>query len=415
VTAEGGVPLADVRVSVNGTQLGAMSTADGRFAIAGLSAGTYTVRAQRIGYAPQTRDVTVIAGQGGTANFQLQAVATALSEVVSVGYTTQSRATVSDAVATVSAADIADQKVTTIEDALHGRVAGVQVTTSGEPGRAAQISVRGQSFLGNVSPLYVVDGMYLSENTNIDPQDIESIEVLKGPAAATLYGADAAGGVIQILTKKGKRGQQQMRWNGRAEIGSNTWGVDDLTNYTMCTPARKAAVDAAGVPTWSRCQGVADSAVISDQPFVRDHNAMRDGGVQNISTSVTGGGDRYQFYIAFDKIHEEGILRNSNDDRRSIRTNVGFNPNNVLDFNVNLSYGRRDFACRSATKQRTDCCSPARAAFRVFRRRRPTRCDMAGRRSTRSTRTSTTTRRRRIVSSSGRRRTGIRSRGFTIG
>src|SRR4029078_1831747 len=99
-------------------------------------------------------------------------------------------------------------------------------------------------------------------------------------------------------------------------MGSNRWGVDQLTNYTMCTPARKAAVDAAGIPTWSRCQGVADSAVISDHAFARDPNVMRNGVVQNLSTSVTGGGDRYQFYIAFDKIHEQGILRNSNGHRR---------------------------------------------------------------------------------------------------
>ena len=103
VTTESGQPLADVRVTVNGTQLGAMSMVDGRYAIAGLTAGTYTVRAQRIGYAAQSRDVTVTAGQGGSADFRLTAVATSLSEVVSVGYTAQTKATVSDAVATVSA------------------------------------------------------------------------------------------------------------------------------------------------------------------------------------------------------------------------------------------------------------------------------------------------------------------------
>ncbi|HWE41634.1 MAG TPA: SusC/RagA family TonB-linked outer membrane protein [Gemmatimonadaceae bacterium] len=281
VSAEGGVPLADVRVSVNGTQLGAMSGADGRFAIAGLTAGTYTVRAQRIGYAPQTRNVTVIAGQGGTANFQLQAVAAALSEVVSVGYTTQSRATVSDAVATVSAADIADQKVTTIEDALHGRVAGVQVTTSGEPGRAAQISIRGQSFLGNITPLYVVDGMYLGENTNIDPQDIESIEILKDASAAAQYGAQAANGVIVIKTKRGRQGANRVElrsYYGYQDIPKRI----DMMNSTQWAEITRQAYTNAGMPVPA---GAINPTVNTDWQSA----LFQTGAIQNHNLQVSGG------------------------------------------------------------------------------------------------------------------------------
>src|SRR6185436_17809985 len=183
---------------------------------------------------------------------------------------------------------------------------------SGSPGTAAEITIRGYGSLTSNRPVVFIDGVridtdnignfgasgsgtaQLSGQTTsaldmINPQDIESIEVLKGPAAATLYGADAAGGVIQIITKKGTRGQQALRWSGRAEGGSNHWGARTLTNYTLCTAARKAAVDAAGLPTWSRCIGVADSGVVSDQPFERDRNAMRDGVVQNLSTSLVGG------------------------------------------------------------------------------------------------------------------------------
>ncbi|HET9005055.1 MAG TPA: TonB-dependent receptor plug domain-containing protein, partial [Gemmatimonadaceae bacterium] len=281
VTAEGGVPLADVRISVNGTQLGAMSTADGRFAIAGLTAGSWTVRAQRIGYAPQTREVTVVAGQGATANFQLQAVATALSEVVSVGYTTQSKATVSDAVATVSAADIADQKVTTIEDALHGRVAGVQVTTSGEPGRAAQITVRGQSFLGNVSPLYVVDGMYLGENTNIDPQDIETIEVLKDASASAQYGAQAANGVIVIKTKRGRQGANQVElrsYYGYQDIPKRV----DMMNSTQWAEITRQAYTNAGMPVPT---GAVNPTVNTDWQSA----LFQTGAIQNHNLQVSGG------------------------------------------------------------------------------------------------------------------------------
>jgi TonB-linked SusC/RagA family outer membrane protein len=359
-------PISDAQVTISGTPSGGVTNGQGDFVITAVPAGQHEIVVRRIGFTRQSKTITVPASGEVRGDFTLTPAASQLDAIVVSGTAgTAEKKTIGNSVAQIDAATVVAQTTpATVADLLQARAPGLVVGAgSGTPGTAAEITIRGYGSLTTNRPVVFVDGVridtdnignfgatgagtgqFSGQTTSaldiVNPQDIESIEVLKGPAAATLYGADAAGGVIQILTKKGKRGQQQMRWNGRAEIGSNTWGVDDLTNYTMCTPARKAAVDAAGVPTWSRCQGVADSAVISDKPFVRDHNAMRDGGVQNISTSVTGGGDRYQFYIAFDKIHEEGILRNSNDDRRSIRTNVGFNPNNVLDFNVNLSYGR---------------------------------------------------------------------------
>ena len=359
-------PISDAQITITGTPSGGVTNTQGEFVITAVPAGQREIVARRIGFTRQTKTVAVPASGDVRAEFTLTPAASQLEAIVVSGTAgTAEKRTIGNAVTQIDASTVVAQTTpATVADLLQARAPGLVVGAgSGTPGTAAEITIRGYGSLTTNRPVVFIDGVridtdnvgnfgasgagtgqFSGQTTSaldmVNPQDIESIEVLKGPAAATLYGADAAGGVIQILTKKGKRGQQQMRWNGRAEIGSNRWGVDQLTNYTMCTPARKAAVDAAGIPTWSRCQGVADSAVISDQPFARDPNAMRNGVVQNLSTSVTGGGDRYQFYIAFDKIHEQGILRNSNDDRRSIRTNVGFNPNTVLDFAVNLSYGR---------------------------------------------------------------------------
>ncbi|HEX8848064.1 MAG TPA: TonB-dependent receptor plug domain-containing protein, partial [Gemmatimonadaceae bacterium] len=287
-----GAPLSDVRVTLVGTTLGAVSGTDGRYSIVGVNPGTYSVRAQRIGYAPQARSVTVVAGQPATADFQLEVAAATLSEIVSIGYTTQRRATVSDAVATVSGAEIADQKVATIEDALHGRVPGVQITTSGEPGRAAQIMIRGQSFLGNATPLYVVDGMYLGENTNINPADIESIEVLKDAAASAQYGAQAANGVIVIRTKRGLQGPN------RIELRSY-YGIQDIAkrvemmNSTQWAEITRQAYTNAGLPVPSGAVNPTINTDWQDAIFrtgaIQDHNLQVSGGTPTASYLLGGG------------------------------------------------------------------------------------------------------------------------------
>jgi TonB-dependent starch-binding outer membrane protein SusC len=359
-------PIADVQVRVTGTTSGAVTNSQGEFVIAAVVAGTHEVVARRLGYTKKSTNVTVPATGDVRANFTMTPAASELEAIVVSGTAgTAEKRQIGNAVTQIDASAITSKTtLTTVSDLLQARAPGLVVGSgSGSPGTASEITIRGYGSLTTNRPVVFVDGIridtdnignfgasgsgtaQLSGQTTsaldmINPQDIESIEVLKGPAAATLYGADAASGVIQIITKKGKRGQQPLRWSGRAEMGSNQWGVDQLTNYTMCTAARKAAVDAAGVPTWSRCQGLADSAVISDQPFVRDPNAMRDGAVRNLSTSLRGGGDLYSFYVSFDKIHNEGILFNNNDDRRSVASHFTFNPQPQIDFNINLSYIR---------------------------------------------------------------------------
>ena len=292
VTAENGQPIADARVSVVGTVLGATTGPDGAYVIAGVPVGTHTLRAQRIGYAPQNREITVVAGQPVAADFRLAIVATQLGEVVTVGYTQQQRRNVSDAVTTVSADAIADQKVATIEEALRGRVPGMQVVGSGEPGRQAQITIRGQSFLGNVTPLYVVDGMYVGENRNINPDDIESIEVLKDASAAAQYGAQAANGVIVIRTKRGRAGDT------RIDL-SSYYGMQDIPkriemmNSTQWAEVTRQAYTNAGLPVPTGAQNPAVNTDWQDALFksgaIQDHNLTISGGSAAASYLLTGG------------------------------------------------------------------------------------------------------------------------------
>ncbi|HEU5186021.1 MAG TPA: TonB-dependent receptor plug domain-containing protein, partial [Gemmatimonadaceae bacterium] len=297
VTSDQGIPIPGAQVTVQGTTLGAYTADDGRYAIANVPLGTHVVRAQRIGYAPLTQTVTVVAGASATADFRLAAVATTLTTQVVVGYTTQMRRDVSDAVSSVSAEDIADQMVATVEEGLRGRVPGVQINASGEPGRPAQIVIRGQNFLGNPTPLYVVDGMYLRQNPNLNPSDIESMEVLKDASAAAQYGSQAANGVIVIRTKRGRAAD-----NNRVELRTYT-GYQEVPKRIDMMDARgwatiqQQAYQNANLPVPS---GVTQALTgggpntdwqdaVFDRGVIQDHNLAVSGGKANASYLITGG------------------------------------------------------------------------------------------------------------------------------
>ena len=184
VTAqETGLALPEVRVTVSGTSLGATADHDGRFTIAQVPPGTYRLQARLIGYAvAEVAGVVVTAGQTATAEIRLQPLPVALQEVVVVGYGTQVRRDVTGAEASVSGEDVhAVPKVNAIE-AIKGRVAGVDIVTSGNnPGDGMSIRVRGaRSLTASNDPLYVLDGIPMAGGIgDLNPNDVESIEVLK--------------------------------------------------------------------------------------------------------------------------------------------------------------------------------------------------------------------------------------------
>src|SRR5258705_986241 len=207
-------------IAVLGTTLNAFSDPDGNYRLLNVPVGTHTVRAARIGYAPATQPVTVADGQEVRADFTLAQRVTELERVVAIGYGTAPRRDVTGAVASVTSEDVTAQPVTTLDQALVGRAAGVQVVTaSGQPGAGAMVRIRGgNSISAGNDPLYVVDGVPMTTNTGdatpgillsqsvrgmnllggIDPRDIESVEILKDASASAIYGARAANGVVLI-------------------------------------------------------------------------------------------------------------------------------------------------------------------------------------------------------------------------
>jgi len=354
-------PLAGVQVAVVGTQRRTVTNASGEYQIIGVPAGPARVRAAMLGHSSGERAVTVTAGGTATADFALTESAVGLDALVVTGTPgAVERRTLGNAVTTVDVADLTRKaSVVNVTEVLQSKTPGVQILpNSGTPGAAADIRIRGaSSFLTN-TPVVYVDGVryntaslgnfapsgagiagLASQETSalngINPNDIESIEVIKGPAAATLYGAEAAGGVIQIITKKGNRGNQRPSWNFRVEGGQTEWKLDTPTNYTTCDAAKKA--DPA---LWPGCAEVALGTVITDNPLRRDPDALRTGTLQRYGVSLSGGADRYSYYVGGDLDRDEGVFNNSFSNRRSVRGNFSLNPMSVLDLQLNTSYYR---------------------------------------------------------------------------
>src|SRR5438552_11492812 len=232
-----GVPLAAVQVRLDGTAVGAQTGPDGTYTITGAPAGSRVLSTRRLGYAPARIAVTVPEAGAATQDFGLAKVATTLNDVVvtALGQTTQQRS-LGTAQQSVTGAQIAEAQRDNFVNALQGRIAGVDVTsTSGVPGASSMITIRGiSSVSSNNQPLMILDGLPMDNRTlntgvlasdlssttafsnrgvdftnraaDLNPEDIASVTVLKGPEAAALYGIDAANGAIVITTKRGRAG-----------------------------------------------------------------------------------------------------------------------------------------------------------------------------------------------------------------
>ncbi len=203
VTDVDGIPLAGANVLVKGTTTGTQTDFDGNYTVE--AAGDAVLVFSYLGF--QTLEVAV--GGNSTVNATLQEDAAALDEVIVTGYSTETKRETTAAVSIVSAEDLAAVPSGNIEQQLQGRVAGVTVLTNGQPGTTSQIRVRGFGAFGGNAPLYVVDGVPTLNIDFINPDDVESTSVLKDAAAASIYGARAANGVIVYTTKQGSRSKRK--------------------------------------------------------------------------------------------------------------------------------------------------------------------------------------------------------------
>jgi TonB-dependent SusC/RagA subfamily outer membrane receptor len=253
-------PLEGATVMIVGTPKRVYTSTDGRYELTNVPTGSVNIRVQMIGYAPMVRPVTLIAGEEAVVDFSLPLKPVELEEVVAIGYGTVRRDNLGTAVSTVGAEDISGQANASPEANLQGKAPGVQVIqNAGNPGNAISVRIRGSaSITANNQPLYVVDGVpVVSEDlsqlglggqgiraiTGLSPEDIETIDVLKDAASASIYGSRGSNGVVLITTKRGQVGRGSVTFNSYIGTQSASKELDLLTGDQYLTYMREAAAN----------------------------------------------------------------------------------------------------------------------------------------------------------------------------
>ena len=205
VTDENGSSMPGVNVLVKGTSTGTATDVDGNFKIS-VASDQATLLFTFVGYAT----AEIIVGSRSVVNIQLTPDVQTLTELVVTGYSVEKKADIIGAVAVVNSKELLQTPSSNLSAMLQGRASGVISSGGGAPGEAAKVRIRGFSSFNGSDPLYVIDGVPTTDPNRVNPNDIESIQVLKDATAASIYGSRAAGGVIIVTTKQGKAGSMQI-------------------------------------------------------------------------------------------------------------------------------------------------------------------------------------------------------------
>jgi len=331
-------PVSDATVSVGDTRLRASTGTDGTYSIPGVPEGAHTVYVQRIGFSRDSAAVVVTTNQTVTANFSVRALAVSLNEVVTIGYGTQRRRDLTGAVGSVTSDQIQSTPVTSVEQSLQGRVAGVQVTTgSGQPGTSAAVRIRGgNSIAAGNDPLYVIDGVPIAasaDGTNtftletqgvsgvnplaaLNPSDIESIDILKDASATAIYGARASNGVILITTKRGRSGENTVSLNAYHGTQAVRHRLSLLNAQQFADYANAARVNGGQPPLYS----AAEIAALPNTNW--QDEIFRSAPVTNVEASFSGGDNDTHYYVSGNLLRQDGVVLNTNLNRGSVRLNL---------------------------------------------------------------------------------------------
>jgi TonB-dependent starch-binding outer membrane protein SusC len=330
--AASGRGIADAQVVVNGTRIAASTNAEGQYTLALVPLGSRSVTARRLGYQSVTRQIDVT--EGATADFALNASAVNLNEIVVTGTgTATEKRKVGTSIASVDSGAIAKAMALTVDQALQGKVAGAQITqNSGSPGGGGlSVRLRGvNSFISGSDPLYIVDGVIIDNGSaqladlgirsnpqnrlaDLNPGDIERVEVIRGAAAAALYGSRANNGVVQIFTKRGNMGRPRYTFTTRV-------GVAELREQQ---PFNLYPFNENGLPV-TRFN-------YQDDIFTRAPQLE-----QNLT--VEGGNEQTRYYLSANFADEDGIMRSTSSRRSGARINIQQQLANRLIGNATANY-----------------------------------------------------------------------------
>lgn len=351
-------PLEAAQVRLVGTQRGGSSDATGIYRITGVPAGDVQVVAQRIGYAPVTRTLSVPATGTVTLDFTLVISATQLDQVVvtATGETQRKRET-GNVIASIDTSTLTLAATTNFSDVLSARAPGVSVITSGgTTGGNSRIRIRGSNSISlSNDPLLIIDGIRIDNSSSssslgvggqapsrfndINPDEIENIEIIKGPAAAALYGTAASNGVIQITTKKGRAGRT--RWDAVAEGGASKDINVYPSNYLAFGKTTAGAFTRnCNIDLQARRLCTVDS-VVTNNPLL-NASPFRNGNRRQLGLSASGGGDAATYFLSGEYSREQGVYDINHSQQLNVRTNVRAQFSKTLDAAASVGFVNSD-------------------------------------------------------------------------
>lgn len=326
ISSATGEALSGVSVSVKGSKLGTSTDKNGNFTLR--VPNNATVVLSSVGFETQELNVS----NQSTYNVALTAATAALEQVVVIGYGTANKRDLTGSIARISGKEIADKPNTNPIASLQGKVAGLSVVNSGTPGQAPDIRIRGTVSIGQVHPLYVVDGIFNDNIDYINPNDIESIEVLKDPSSLAIFGVKGATGVIAITTKRAKAGQVVVNFN-------TSYGIKKLTDKIKLADAGQFQILFAEERANNGTTAPFDySGLTSNTDWI---NAVtRPGKFSNNNLSVSGSTDRNKFNFGMGYIYDEGIIKHEQLQKWLFSINDEFKINKAIKLGVNLNASR---------------------------------------------------------------------------
>ncbi len=317
ITGQNGEPLSGVSITLIGTTRGTATDNNGAFTMTVPQDGTLLI--SYVGY----KDQNVKINNQSVINIQLKPSTSQLDQVVVVGYGTQRKIDVTGSVAHLSGDELAKQPVLTVTQALQGKVSGVQVTSSGQPGSSPQVVIRGSgSILAGGNPLYIVDGIWTDDITNINTADITAVDVLKDASACSIYGVRGANGVILITTRQGSG---KMRVNYSANIGVHQAAyIVPMANASQYVNYREAIT---GLP-------------IPTTPYSTDwySKILRNAFYQNHNLSLSGSSTQDKYALSVGYQTDQGIIIDNSYSRYTIRFNNEFTPVSFLKIGTTASF-----------------------------------------------------------------------------
>lgn len=326
VISPGGDAIPGVSVRVKGSTAGTSTNATGQYSLT-VPEGAVLIFSS-VGF----EDLEIIVDKRSTIDVVLKLSTKSLDQVIVVGYGTQRKRDVTGSISSIKGEEIARQPVLTATQAIQGKVAGVQIISSGSPNSAPTVRIRGTgSILGGVNPLYVVDGVITDDIRNINSADIVTLDVLKDASSAAIYGVRASNGVIIITTKKGRGGKMQVSYDANVGIRQASHLVKMANSTEYAAYLNEASIN------------YGNGAVLIDPVLTTTSTnwfgtILRNSFQQNHNISISGGSEKINYFLSAGYLTDEGIVINNKFERFTLRSNNEYKITDKLKVNTLISY-----------------------------------------------------------------------------